>query len=191
MDNKNIIVCDPLPDNGNMSYPQRALPRQSPHNYHLRPSVKRGIFDNPHAHLTGEQPCEDLEHDDLLELFGHDEERGLSTIRLVQGTEIEIPLEDEQGVTFLVAGVVSSPHQRGSLNFKAEFPGSALDKGIWRQIRSRADMDIIWRLPTELRKRSPAVHMILNTQGYTPWHLPHHSSHWLRLQPVREPRTEG
>jgi len=100
MDSKNPIVYDPLPDNGNMSYPHRALPHQTPQNYHLRPSVKRGIFHNPHAHLTGEQPCEDLEHDDLLELFRHDEERGLSTILLVQGTDIEIPLEDEQGVTF-------------------------------------------------------------------------------------------
>jgi len=182
MDNKNIIVYDPLPDNGNMSYPHRALPRQTPHNYQPRPSVTRGISDNPHAHLTGEQSCEDLEHDDLLELFGHDEERELSTTLLVQGPEIEIPTEDEQGVTFWVAGEVSS-HQRGSLNFKAEFPGSALDKGIWRQIQSRADMDIIWRLPPELRKRVPAVHMILNTQGYTTWHHPHHGSHWLRLQP--------
>jgi len=86
--NKNIIVYDQLPDNGNASYPDRALSRHTPHNYHLRPSVKRGIFNNPHAHLPGEQPCEDLEHDDLLELFGHDEERGLSTTLLVQGTKI-------------------------------------------------------------------------------------------------------
>ena len=71
----------------------------------------------------------------------------------------------------------------GSLDFKAEFPGSVLDEGILRQTRSRADMDITWRLPPALRKRQPAVHMILNTQGYTPWHHPHHGSHWLRLQP--------
>jgi len=44
-------------------------------------------------------------------------------------------------------------------------------------------MDITWRLPPTLRKRQPAVHMILTTQGYTPWHHPHHESHWLRLQP--------
>jgi len=49
-------------------------------------------------HLPGEQPCKDLGHHDLLELFGHDEEQGLSTILLEQGTEIEIPIEDEQGV---------------------------------------------------------------------------------------------
>jgi len=129
--------------------------------------VKRGIFANPYAHLPGEQPCKDLEHDDLLELFRHDEERGLSKILLEQGTEIEVPIEDEQGVTFWIAGEVSICHV-GSLDFRAEFPGSILDKGIWKQT---------------LRKRQPAVHMILNTQGYTPWHHPQHGSHWLRLQP--------
>ena len=111
-----------------MRYPHRALPSQTPHNYHLRPSVKRGISDNPPAHSAGEQPCENLEHDDLLELFRHDEEQGLITILLVQGTEIQIPIDDEQGVKFWVSGVVSSPHQRGSLNFKAEFPGSTFDR---------------------------------------------------------------
>jgi len=74
-------------------------------------------------------------------------------------------------------------YRMGSLNFKAEFPGCELDVGIWRQTRNRADMDITWRLPPELRERQLAVHMILNTQGYTPWHHPHHVSHWLRLQP--------
>jgi len=44
-------------------------------------------------------------------------------------------------------------------------------------------MDITWCLPPELRKRAPAVYMLPNTQGYTPWHHPHYSSHWLRLQP--------
>jgi hypothetical protein len=178
---KNIITYDSLPDSGNGT-----LPRQRPYstNPHLRPTVKRGIFDNPYAHLPGEQPCKDLEHDDLLELFGHDEERGLSKILLEQGTEIEVPIEDEQGVTFWIAGEVSICHV-GSLDFRAEFPGSTLDKGIWKQTRSRADMDITWRLPPALRKRQPAVHMILNTQGYTPWHHPHHGSQWLRLQPRR------
>jgi len=101
---------------------------------------------------------------------------------LEQGTEIEIPIEDELGVIVWTAGIISSC-QVGSLDFKAEFPGSTLDKGTWRQTRSRADMDITWRLPPTLRKRQPAVHMILTTQGYTPWHHPHHGSHWLRLQP--------
>ena len=86
MNNKNVIVYDPLPDNGNVSCPHRVLPPQTPHNYHLRPLVKRGIFDNPYAHMPGEQPCKDLGHDNLLELFGHNEERGLSTILLKQGT---------------------------------------------------------------------------------------------------------
>jgi len=123
-----------------------------------------------------------LEHDDLLELFGYDEERGLSKILLEQGTEIEVPIEDEQGLTFWIAGEVSVCHV-GSLNFRAEFPGSTIDKGTWKQTRSRADMDITWRLPPALRKRHPAVHMILNPQAYTPWHHPHHGSQWLRLQP--------
>ena len=62
--------------------------------------MKRGILDNPYVHLPGEQPCEDLEHNDLPELFRHDEERGLSKILLAQGTEIEIPIENEQGPEF-------------------------------------------------------------------------------------------
>jgi len=108
-----------------------------------------------------------LEHDDLLELFGYDEERGLSEILLEQGTEIEVPIEDEQGVTFWVAGEVLICHV-GSLNFRVKFPGSTIDKGIRKQARSRADMDITWRLPPALQKRYPAVHIILNPQGYTP-----------------------
>jgi len=131
--------------------------------------------------MPGEQPSKDLGHDDLLELFGHDKEWGLSEILLEQGTKIEIPMEDDQGVTFWIAGEISS-YQTGSLNFKAEFPGCGMDVGIWSQTRNRADMDITWRLPPEYWKRQSAVHMILNTQGYTPWHHPHHGSHWLRLQ---------
>ena len=123
-----------------------------------------------------------MEHDDLLELFGYDEERGLSRIVLEQGTDIEIPIEDEQGVTSWIAGKVSICHE-GSLDFRAEFPGSTLDTGVWRQIRSRVDMDVTCRLPPTLRKRQPSVHMILNTQGYTPRHHPRSGSRWLRLQP--------
>jgi len=50
---KNIITYDSLPDSGNGT-----LPRQRPYstNPHLRPTVKWGIFDNPYAHLPGEQP---------------------------------------------------------------------------------------------------------------------------------------
>jgi len=172
---KNIITYDSLPDSGN-----GALPRQRPYstNPHLRPTVKRGIFDNPYAHLPGEQPCKDLEHDE----FGYDEERGLSKILLEQGTEIEIPIEDELGVISWTAGIISS-YQVGSLDFRAEFLGNTLDTGTWRQTRSRADMDVTWHLPPTLRRKQPAVHMILTTQGYTPWHHPQHGSHWLRLQP--------
>jgi len=68
--------------------------------------VKRGIFDNPYAHLPGEQPCKDLEHDDLIVLYGYDEERGLSKMLLEQGTEIEIPIEDELGVISWAAGII-------------------------------------------------------------------------------------
>jgi len=70
---KNIITYDPLLDSENGNGLYRTLPRQTPHNPNLRPTVKRGIFANPYAHLPGEQPCKDLEHDDLLELFRHDE----------------------------------------------------------------------------------------------------------------------
>jgi len=126
---KNIITYDRLPDSENGNGLYRTLPRQTSHNPHLRPTVKRGIFDNPYAHLPGEQPCKDLKHDDLLELFGHDEERGLSEILLEQGTEIEVKTEDEEGVTFWIAGKVSICHV-GSLDFRAVFPGSILDKGI-------------------------------------------------------------
>jgi len=176
---KNIITYDSLLDSGNGN-----LPRQRPYstNRHLRPTVKRGIFDNPYAHLPGEQPCKDLEHDDLMQLYGYDEERGLSKILLEQGTEIEIPIEDELEVTSWAAGIISS-YQMGSLDFRAEFLGSAINAGTWRQTRSRADMDVTWRLPPALWRRQPAVHMILTTQGYTPWHHPQHGSHWLRLQP--------
>jgi len=76
---KNIFTYDPLPniDNG-------ALLLQRPYSTHphLRPTIKRGIFDNSYAHLPGEQPCKELEHDDLVELYGYDEERGLSRIVL-------------------------------------------------------------------------------------------------------------
>jgi len=115
---------------------------------------------------------------------GLDEEWGLSELVLEIGTEIEIPNEDAQGATFWIAGEVSS-FRTGSLSFKVEFPGCELDVGIWSQTRNRADMEITWRLPPiyDFRERQSAVHMILNTQGYTPWHHPHHGSHWLRLQP--------
>ena len=114
----NIITYDPLPDSGNGTLPrQRAYSIHS----HLRPTVDLRIFDNPHAHRPGE-----LEHDDLMELFGYDEERGLSKKLLGQGTEIEIPIEDELGVIFWTAGIISFC-QVGSLDFRAEFLGSPLD----------------------------------------------------------------
>jgi len=145
--------------------------------------------------LPGEQPCKESEHDDLLELFGYDEEQGFSRIVLEQGTEIEIPIEDEQGVTFWIASEVSICHE-GSLNFRAEFPSRTLDTGIWKQTRSRADMDVTWRLPPALRKRQTAVHMILNTQGI---HIMAPPSNRLTLawtptsrgMDLREPRGDG
>ena len=78
--------------------------------------------------------------------FGDDEECGLSELLLEIGTEIEIPIEDAQGVIFWIAGEVSS-FRTESLSFKAEFPGCQLDVGIWSQTRNRADMEITWRLP--------------------------------------------
>ena len=89
---KNITTYDPMIDSGD-----GRLPRQRPFSTHthLRPTVKRGLFDDPYAHLPGDQPCKDLEHDDLVVFYRYDEERGLSKIVLVKGTKIEIPLEDE------------------------------------------------------------------------------------------------
>jgi len=112
----NIIIYDPLPDRDNGT-----LPRQRPYSTHphLRPTIKRMLFENS-----------DLEHDDLLELYGYDEERGCSRIELEQCTEIEIPIEDEQGVTTWIAGEVSIYHE-GSLDFRVVFPGSSLDTGVW------------------------------------------------------------
>jgi len=170
----NILTYDPLPDSGNGTLPRQRAYSITPH---PRPTVDLRIFDNPHAHRPGE-----LGHDDFMELYGYDEERGLSKILLEQGTEIEIPIEDELGVISWTAGIILS-YQVGSLDFRAEFLGSAIDTGTGRQTRSRADMDVTWRLPPALRRRQPAVHMILTTQGYTPWHHPQHGSHWLRLQP--------
>ena len=75
----NIITYDPLIDNG-----EGRLPHQRPFSTHLefRPTVKRGLFDDPNVHLPGELPCKDLEYDDLVELYGYDEERGLSALVL-------------------------------------------------------------------------------------------------------------
>jgi len=91
---KNIITYDPLEDRGD-GYLHHPRPYST--HPHLRPTVKREILDNPYAHLPGEQPCKDLEYDDLMELYGYDEERGLSEIILEKGTEIEIAIEDELG----------------------------------------------------------------------------------------------
>jgi len=119
-----------------------------------------------------------LEYDDLLELYGYDEERGLSKLVLEKGIEIE----DEYGAITWVAGMVTST-QGGTLDFQVKFPGSAIDSGTWTQTRNRAEMETTWRLPPALRRRQPSVHAILTMQGYTPWHHPQHGSHWLRLQP--------
>jgi len=123
-----------------------------------------------------------LEHDDLIELYGYDEERGLRKIILEKGTEIEIPIEDELGAITWIEGKISSI-QVGSLDFQIRFRGSAIDSNTWRQTQNRAEMEITWRLPPALRRRQPSVHIILTTQGYSPWHQPLHGSYWLQLQP--------
>jgi len=176
---KNIITYDPLEDRGDGYLP---LPRLHSTHPHLRPTVKRGLYDNPNAHLPGEQPCTDLEYDNLMELYGYDEERGLSEIILEKGTEIEIPIEDELGAITWIEGRISSI-QAGSLEFQTCFRGSRIDSGTWIQTRNRAEMEVTWRLPPALRRRQPSVFIILTTQGYSPWHHPRHGSHWLRLQP--------
>jgi len=124
---------------------------------------------------------QDLEHDDLLELFGYDKNMGLFPLTLAAGTEIEIPVEDVHGTTFWIPGQVTSV-QTDSLILKIQFPGCLPSRGGRSRTRSRADMEITWRLPNAW-ERQPSVDMILQTQGFTPWHHPHHGSHWLRLQP--------
>ena len=105
---------------------------------------------------------------------------GLSPLTLLAGTEIEIPVEDVQGTTFWIAGQVNSV-KTGSLIFKVQFQGCVSSRGDRGRTRSRANMEITWRLPNAW-ERQPSVDMILQTQGFTPWHHPSHGSHWLRLQ---------
>jgi hypothetical protein len=124
----------------------------------------------------GEPPENDLEYDDLVELYGYDEERGLSELVLVKGAMIEIPFRNEYGEPTWMKGRVSSTTE-GSLKFKFRFLGSDMDHENWAQIRSRADMESTWRLPPATRRRLQGVHAILSTQGYTPWHHSHHGSH--------------
>jgi len=124
----------------------------------------------------------DLKYDDLLELYGYDEERGLSEIILEEGTEIEIAIEDEPGAITWIPGRVTSIH-KGSLEFQASFKGCGINSGIWSRSLNRAEMEVTWRLPPALRRRQSSVIIILTTQGYLPWHHPQHGSHWLRLQP--------
>ena len=181
---KNIITYDPLLDSRNGT-----LPRQRPYSTHphLRPTVKRGIFDNPYAHLPGENPCKDLEHDDLVELYGYDEERGLSKILLEEGTEIEIPIEDDLGAITWVAGTISSI-QVGSLDFQAEFLGSAIDSGTWRQTRSRAEMEVtLASSPCSAEKASGSTHDTHYTRIYTM--AP--PSTWITLAPTPTSRGLG
>jgi len=185
---KNIITYDPMPDDGDDYCPRPDVgdyynPRPRPFfsNYsHLRPTVKKEIS-YPHEPGNPLQPG-DLEYDDLLELYGYDEERGLSIVILEEGTEIEIAIEDELGAITWIPGRVTSI-QQGSLEFQASFKGCGINAGTWTRTRDRADMEATWRLPPALRRRTPSVFIILTTQGYTPWHHPQLGSHWLRLQP--------
>jgi len=134
----NIITYDPLTDNGEGRLPHMRPPPSS--NPEFRPTIKRGPLDDPNAHLPEELPDEDLEYDDLVELYGYDEERGLRELVLEKGTKIEIPLKDEYGAITWVEGTVTST-TKGSLDFQVIFPGSTIDLGTWTQTRSRAEMD--------------------------------------------------
>jgi len=160
----NIITYDPLIFNG-----EEQLPLQRPQSSHpeFRPTVQRGLVDDPNEQPPGEQSDEDLDYDDLVELYGYDEERGLRALVLEKLTEIEIPLKDEYGAITWVDGTVTST-TKGSLEFKVTFPGSPIDEGIWTQTRSRAEMEGTSRLPPAMRRRQPGTHTILSTQGYTP-----------------------
>jgi len=174
---KNIITYDPLEDVGD-----EYIPRPRPFSTHpqLRPTVKKEILSYPHLPGNPLQPG-DLEYDDLLELYGYDEERGLSEIILEEGTEIEIAIEDELGAITWIPGRVTWI-KKGSLEFQASFEGCRINSGIWSRSWNRAEMEVTWRLPSALRRRQPSVFIILTTQGYLPWHHPQHGSHWLRLQ---------
>jgi len=159
----NIITYDPLQDIGN-----GRLPRQILYSTYreLRPTVKRGIYDDPYAHVPGEPPDKDLGYSDLVELFGYDEERGLLELVLVTGTMIELPSQSESGEHIWIMGRVSSTTV-GSMEFKFRFLGK-LDQEKWAQTRSRADMEITWRLPPATRRGQMEVNTILAPQGYTP-----------------------
>jgi len=143
--------------------------------------VKKERFSYPHEPGNPLKPGA-LEYDDLLELYGHDEERGLTKIILEKGTEIEIAIEDELGAITWIPGKVTSI-QQGSLEFQVSFRGCRINTGVWSQTRNRSEMEATWRLPPPLRRRQPSIFIILTTQGYTPWHHPQYGSHWLRLQP--------
>ena len=131
---KNIITYDPLEDDGD-DY----LPRPKPFSTHphLRPTVKREILGNPHLPGNPLNPG-DLEYDDLLELYGYDEERGLSEIILEKGTEIEIAIEDDLGAITWIPGRISSI-QKGSLEFQACFRGCRIDSGTWTDTEQSRD----------------------------------------------------
>jgi hypothetical protein len=174
---KNIITYDPLQDNGEEL---NFRPRPFSTHPHLRPTVKKERLSFPHE--PGNPPPGDLEFDDLLELYGYDEERGLTEIILENGTEIEIAIEDELGATAWKPGKVISI-QQGSLDFQASFRSSGIKTSIRHQTRNRAEMEVTWRLPPPLRLQQPYKLFIPTTQGYTPWHHPLRGSHWLRLQP--------
>ena len=114
--------------------------------------MKRGLFDDPYAHLPGEQPCKDLEHDDLVELYGYDEERGLSKIVIKKGTEIEIPLEDEYGAITWIAGRVTST-QSGTLDLQVTFPGSVIDSAPGHRHEAEPKWKSHGDFPPALRRR--------------------------------------
>ena len=108
---KNIITYDPLQDNG-----EELIYRPRPHSTHphLRPTVKKERLSFPHEPGNPLKPG-DLEFDDLLELYGHDEERGLTEIILESGTEIEIAtILEYLGPTVWKPGKIIS-NQPGSL----------------------------------------------------------------------------
>jgi len=162
----NIITYEPLVDNGEGRMPrQRAFPLHP----EFRPTFTRGLYDDPNAQGPGEPQDEDLEYDDLVELYGYDEGRGLEELVLEEGDLIRIPLKDEYDAVTWMNGMVTSSI-KGFSTFQVVFPGCEINSGQWSQTRSRAEMESTWRLPPATRRRLPGVHAILSTQGYTPWH---------------------
>ena len=153
----NIITYDPLPDTGDGLMPRRREFSTYPE---LRPTVEK----------YRPEPYENnMDYKDFVELYGHDEARGLLKMVLDEGTMIEVTAKNEHGEPIWVKGRVSST-TAGSLKFKSQFLGY-LDHANWAQTLSRADMGSTWRLPpaTRLGQLGVAATLSIPMAPLFPW----------------------